>query len=164
VELHGWVVLIHILAAFAFVLGHGVSMVVLFRIRRETDTARIGAQLDLSLTSIYFALIALLVMLVTGIIAGFTGDLWGKAWIWLSLAILIVLTVYMGLRATSHFDAVRHAIGTRGAHDKKDGPVPDPAPSETLTALLASNRPMEIALVGGVGLAVIIYLMRAKPF
>jgi len=36
--------------------------------------------------------------------------------------------------------------------------------SFTLTALLASNRPMEIALVGGVGLAVIIYLMRAKPF
>ena len=163
-ELHGWVVLIHVLAAFAFVLGHGVSMVVLFRIRRETDPARIAAQLDVSLASLGLAFGALLLMLVSGIIAGFTGDLWGKAWIWLSLAILIVLTVYMSWRATGYLDAVRHAIGTRGMHDKKDAPIPDAGPPEALTALLASNRPLEIAVVGGVGLAIIIYLMRAQPF
>jgi hypothetical protein len=164
VDLHGWVVLVHIVAAFAFVLGHGVSMVVLFRIRHETDPARIGAQLDLSLSSMYLGFAALLVMLVSGIIAGFTGDLWGRGWIWASLGLLVAVTVYMGWRATGYFDALRHAIGTRGMHDKKGVEAPDAATSEDLSTLLTSSRPMEIAAVGGIGLLLIIYLMRVQPF
>ena len=43
-----WIVFIHIVAAFGFVLSHGVSAFVAFRIRAERDPARIGALLDLS--------------------------------------------------------------------------------------------------------------------
>ena len=163
-DLHGWVVLVHIVAAFVFVLAHGVSMVVMFRIRGETDPARIGAQLDVSLSSIYLAFVALLLMLVSGIVAGFTGDLWGRGWIWASLGLLVALTAYMGWRATGYFDAVRHAIGTRGMHDRKGVEAPAAATSDELAGLLASNRPMEIAAVGGIGLLLIIYLMHAQPF
>jgi hypothetical protein len=164
VDIHGWVVLVHIVAAFVFVLGHGVSMVVMFRIRGESDPARIGAQLDLSLSSIYLAMIALLVMLLSGIIAGFTGDLWGRGWLWASLGLLVAMFVYMSLRATGYFDALRHAIGTVGMHDKKGADAPAAASPDDLAALLASSRPLEIAVVGGIGLVLIIYLMRVQPF
>ncbi len=163
-DLHGWVVLVHIVAAFVFVLAHGVSMVVMFRIRGETDPARIGAQLDVSLSSLYLAFVALLLMLVSGIVAGFTGGLWERGWIWASLGLLVALTVYMGWRAAGYFDAVRHAIGTRGMHDRKGVEAPAAATSDELAGLLASSRPMEIAAVGGIGLLLIIYLMRAQPF
>ena len=162
--LHDWVVLVHLLSSFAFVLGHGASVVVLFRIRRETDPLRIGAQLDVSLSSLGLAFGGLLVLLVSGIVAGFTGGFWGRAWIWVSLGLLVVMAVHMGLRATGYTDAIRHAIGTRGMHDRKDAAIPPAASPAELAALLASPRPLEIALVGGIGLALIVYLMHAQPF
>ena len=42
----GWIVFIHVLGAFVFAAGHGVSMFVAFQVRRETDRARMAALLD----------------------------------------------------------------------------------------------------------------------
>ena len=158
-----WLVFGHILGAFTFVLAHGVSMFVAFRVRRERDPAVVSALLDLSKLAVTIAALAIIFLLVTGIAAGFVGNYWGQRWIWASLAILILLWAYMSFRGTRHHDDVRHAVGSVGVYDKKgtEPPLADPAAA---AALLASSRAVELATVGGIGLIAILYLMVFKPF
>ena len=158
-----WLVFAHILGAFTFVLAHGVSIFVALRVRSERDPARITALLDLSKSAVAIAAIAVAFLLLTGIAAGFVGDYWGQRWIWASLAILVLLWGYMSFRGTMYHDAVRHAVGSIGVYDHKatEAPPPDPA---ALAALQASSRAVELAVVGGIGLVAILWLMVLKPF
>ena len=158
-----WLVFAHVLGAFTFVLAHGVSIFVAFRLRSERDHVRVGALLDLSRSAVTVAAIAVAFLLATGIIAGFAGDWWGQKWIWTSIAILVLLWAYMSFRGTRFLDALRHAVGSVGIYDKK-GTEPPPADPAAAAALLASSRAVELAAVGGIGLVLILYLMVFKPF
>ena len=161
---HPWILLLHVVGAFIFILGHGVSVVVAFRIRSERDPARIGALLDLSRYSLIPAWIGLLTVVISGVIATFAENLWGKGWVWATIGILVAVLAYMSLRAVRFFDDVRHMLGMKGYYDKKDAPIPDPGTPEELDALLQSRRPVEIAAVGGGALVIIIWLMIVQPF
>ena len=158
-----WLVFAHILGAFTFVLAHGVSMFVAFRVRRERDPAVVAALLDLSKLAVTIAALAIIFLLVTGIAAGFVGNYWGQRWIWASLAILILLWAYMSFRGTMYHDAVRRAVGSIGIYDHK-ATEPPPADPAAAAALLASSRAVELAIVGGIGLIAILFLMVFKPF
>jgi hypothetical protein len=158
-----WLVFAHILGAFTFVLAHGVSVFVALRVRNERDQSRVAALLDLSKSAVTIAAFAVIFLLVTGIIAGFVGDWWGQRWIWASIGILILLWAYMSFRGTMYHDAVRHAVGSVGVYDKK-GTEPPAADPTAAAALLASSRALELAMVGGIGLVAILYLMVFKPF
>jgi len=154
---------LHVSAAFAFVLAHGVSVFVSLRLRDERDPARLGALLDLSLFAVRIATLMLILVTLTGILATFVGGLWGHPWIWASLGILVVLWAWMSIRGVRYFDQVRHALGKRGAYDRKKDSDPTPNPGQ-LETLLASSRPVELTAVGLIGLAAIVWLMIAKPF
>ena len=158
-----WLVFAHILGAFTFVLAHGVSILVALSIRSERQLDRVATLLDLSKLAVMVAVFALIFLLLTGIAAAFVGDYWGRRWVWASLAILVVLWAYMSFRGTMYHDAVRRAAGSIGIYDHKvtEAPPADPA---ALDALLASPRAIELAVVGGVGLLAILYLMVFKPF
>ena len=154
---------IHVGFAFVFVLAHGVSVFVSLRVRAERDHERLGALLDLSLFAVRVASLSLLLVLVSGVLATFVGDYWDRGWIWASLIILVVLWAWMSVRGVLYFDAIRHALGKRGAYDGRSKPDPEPAPGR-LEGLLTSARPIELAAVGLIGLGGIIWLMFAKPF
>ena len=158
-----WLVFAHILGAFTFVLAHGVSILVALSIRSERQLDRVATLLDLSKLAVMVAVFALIFLLLTGIAAAFVGDYWGRRWVWVSLAILVVLWGYMGFRGTMYHDAVRRAVGRIGIYDHKVTETP-PADLAALDALLASPRAIELAVVGGVGLLAILYLMVFKPF
>jgi hypothetical protein len=158
-----WLVFAHILGAFTFVLAHGVSMFVALRIRGERDQARVAALLDMSKSAVAIAAFAVLFLLITGVAAGFVGDWWGERWIWISLAVLVLLWGYMSFRGTRFLDDIRHAVGSAGLYDKK-GTEPPPADPAAAATLRASARALELATVGGIGLVAILYLMVFKPF
>lgn len=158
-----WLVFAHILGAFTFVLAHGVSVFVAFRVRGEREPARIAALLDLSKSAVAIAAFAVIFLLITGVAAGFVGNWWGQRWIWTAIAILVLLWGYMSFRGTRYLDEVRHAVGSVGVYDKKDTELPPPDPAAA-TTLLASARAIELATVGGIGLVAILYLMAFKPF
>ena len=84
----GWIIFIHVLAAFVFVAGHGVSIFVAFQVRRETDRARMAALLDISQLSVLVATIAVIVLFLAGILAGIVLNSWSRTWIWVSLVLL----------------------------------------------------------------------------
>jgi len=149
--------------AFGFVLAHGVSAFAAFAIRREREPARVGALLDLSSGSLSGVYLSLLVLLAAGIAAAFMHGLWGRAWIWISLAILIGLLAAMYPLGSGHYAAVRRAVGQKAYGDPKDAPPPAPLPADELARLLASSRPFLLAALGGGALIVLLALMVLRP-
>jgi len=164
VDFYPWIVLIHVVAILIFILGHGVSAFVMFRVRAEPDRARLAALLDLSASTLLIAFIALLVSLVAGIVAGIMGGWWGRLWIWVSLVLLIAVGGLMTPMAGTPMNNVRHALGLRGSGDKKDAPEPEPVSDAELSAARAALRPELVAAIGVGGIVVITWLMEAKPF
>ena len=161
--MYGIVVLLHVLGAFAFVMAHGVSMVIAFQLRGERDRVRQAHLLELSGLSVGLMYVGLGVLLVAGIVAGFMGSFWGRAWIWAALVILVVVIAVMYAVATPFYGRMRAAAGVPGTEQLAGRLKPPPAP-EDLDRLATSNRPIWLAATGGIGLAAIIWLMLAKPY
>jgi len=164
VDWQPWIVLVHVAAGFGFVLAHGTSVLVAFRLRSEREPARVTALLDLSAGSLGMTYVALLVLLAAGILAAFIGNDWGQGWIWLSLGLLVVIVISMYPLGSQHYAKVRHAFGQKAFQDKADAPVPAPASAAEQAALLDSAQPWILAAIGGGGLLVILWLMVVQPF
>jgi hypothetical protein len=158
-----WIVFIHVLAAFVFAAGHGVSVLVAFRIRRETDRARLAALLDVSQLSVGVATIALIVVLLAGILAGIVLGSWSKIWIWVSLVLLVAIGVAMTPLGIGYFNQIRVALGLRTRDFKEGQPDPVPVSDETLASILDSRRPEQLLAIGGLGFLAILWLMMFRP-
>jgi hypothetical protein len=160
----GWIVFLHVAGTFMFVAGHGVSMFVAFQIRKERDRARLTALLDLSGKSLAIAGIGLVVLFLSGILAGIMLGSFGQWWIWISLTLLVVITGVMTPVGGMYFNRVRLALGQRIARMKPTDPDPVPASDAELAALLTSRAPETLLYVGGGGFLVILWLMMLRPF
>jgi hypothetical protein len=159
-----WLVFAHVLGAFLFVLAHGVSVFVAFRVRRERDPARIAALLDLSGASLALAFVGLLLLLVAGIVTGIVKGSFGQAWIWLSIAVLVVVSGAMTPLGSGYYGRLRSAAARQtGAAGSVDPDPPTAAPGD-LEALLDTRRPETLALVGGGGFLIVLWLMMFRPF
>ena len=161
--MYGIVVLLHVMGAFAFVMAHGVSMLIAFQLRGERDRVRQAHLLELSGLSVGLMYIGLGVLLVAGILAGFMGGFWGRGWIWVALATLVVVIAVMYAVATPFYGRMRAAAGVPGSEQLAARIKPPPTPAD-LDALATSSRPLVLAAVGGIGLVLIVWLMLSKPF
>ncbi len=162
-QLYPWIVFLHVLGAFGFVLGHGASAMAAFGLRRERSPERIAALLDQSSRSLGMTYASLLLLLLAGIAAGFAGGFWSRGWIWAAIGVLILVVAAMYAMATPYYKRLRTAVGiqSRGSTEVAS---PEPMPSQYLAELLSSSVPIQLAAIGGIGLAVIIWLMIFKPF
>ena len=158
------VLFIHIFFGFLYMLSHGASATVAYRLRQESGLERVRVLLDLSSSSFTLMYLALLAMLLGGIALGFLGRFWSSGWIWASLVLLVVVLVSMSLMASRHFHRIRKAAGLPYLDGTKEHPPVDPASPEELRQLLQSGRPHLITLIGIGGWAVILWLMIFKPF
>jgi hypothetical protein len=111
--MYPWLVYLHILALFAFLLAHGASSGASFALRREQNLERIRALLELSGNSYALMYVSLLVLLISGIIAGVIGRWWNQIWIWASLVLLILLIGAMTGLGSTIYGAARKAAGLR---------------------------------------------------
>ena len=160
-----WIKYLHVLSVLAFLIAHGATAAVMFKVPGERNPDRIMALLDLSPAVGGLMAIALLLILITGIVSGFMGNWWGRGWIWVALVLLIVITMVMSFMGRLYFDRVRHAIGVATAEEqKKKIEAPPALPPDQLAAVINSGRPMVLAVIGLGGLAVITWLMMFKPF
>jgi hypothetical protein len=164
IDWYPWVVVAHVVAAFTFTLAHGVSAFVAFRLRQERRPDHVATLIGLSSASLSVMYPALGILLIAGVIAGFMGGWWGSAWIWISIVVLLAVATAMFLVGTRYYIAVRHAVGVSAPQDGRDAPPPPIASPQELDALLTSTRPQVLALIGGIGLALLIWLMEVKPF
>ena len=162
--MYPWLVFLHVLGAFAFVMAHGASANVAFRLRHESSRERIAALLDLSNTYLNAMYAGLLLLLIGGVVAGFAGNWWGQGWIWLSLAILVAQAIAMYAMGTQRFGTLRKAAGLPYFANMRPQPPAASAGDEELAALARAFNPIPVAAVGFGGLALILWLMMFKPF
>ena len=158
------IVFLHVLGAFMFVAGHGVSMFAVFQVRREKDRGKLAALLDLSGSSLGVAGIGLLILFVSGILAGIVANSWARLWIWVALVLFIVIALVMTPVGGTYLRNLRVAIGQRPRNAKPGDPDPVPVSDAELATLQAGNRPELLLLLGAGGFVVILWLMMFKPF
>ena len=163
-EFYPWLVLVHIVSAFVFILAHGVSVFVVFRVRVEKDRARLTALLDLSSSSLNLMFAGLGVSALSGIVAAVVGGHFSQLWPWASIGILVVVVLAMTPLAAIPLNAVRRALGQPNSGDRKKGIVPETQSDGEIAVLRARLRPELTAAIGLAGLVVLVWLMQTKPF
>src|SRR5215510_14667133 len=106
-----WLIFLHVLSAITFFLAHGTSAAMAFQLRKETDFARIRALLDLSRSTLIFMGVSLLVMGLTGLILPFLIHIWNRVYIWLSIALMLFVVVYMLISNENRYNKLRRLVG-----------------------------------------------------
>lgn len=159
-----WVVIAHVVFVILSFGAHGVSAFAMFRVKRETDRARIGAVLDLSTTALVAAGIGLILAVVLGIVAAAMAGYFGRLWPWVSIAVVVVAWIAMTPMAANPMTGVRRALGLPSRLDKKGEGPPPPGTDDELAAAQAKLQPHAVAGLGIVAIVVLVWLMEAKPF
>jgi MFS family permease len=160
---------VHVLGAIVFLAAHVVSMYVAFRLKPLRDKAQARRLLNLSLRAVIVAYIALLVVLVSGIMAGIAGQWFtsGRWWVWVALVLLIVVAGVMFPIASKPLMRVRWTVGAKinMKPDRIEKEYGAAAPTDAdFTAALAAWNPWVPLAIGVTGLIVLLWLMLAKPF
>ncbi len=160
-----WIVFVHVGAALVFMLAHGASTSVAFRLRRERDVARLGALLDLSGASYWAMSLSFVAILATGITLGLMAEWWRTAWFWTSLVLFFAITFVMTPLMAVPYNKVRVALGLDLPMGRKwKGPAEELPKPKDVEGLLGSTRPVAVAAVGVIGILIILWLMMLKPF
>jgi len=151
-----WWLLMHHVGITAFLVAHGVSVFVLFRLRRERDRDRIRELLQFSGTTVLPMYISLAILIAGG--AGLATKLgfWEFKWIRISLGLLIGEILFMGALARPYYRKIKESLLVRPSG------VPRVA-DEDLAARLMAPQPIIIATAGFGGLLAILSLMVFKP-
>jgi hypothetical protein len=163
-DFYPWVVLIHVLAAFAFAAAHGVSAFAAFAMRASKEPAAVRTLLTVSGMSLGLFYISLLVILVAGITAAIMHGWFGSGWPWAAIGVVVVVIIAMYAMASRYYAGVRSAVGMPSMNDKKGEPPPAPVSQEELARILDTRRPEALAAIGIVGFATLVWLMEFKPF
>jgi uncharacterized membrane protein len=137
-----------------FAVAHGVSMAAAFRVRSLAgEPGLVATHLHTSKLATGGVYIGLVLLGVGGLGAAWSAGLLLAPWVVASYAVLAVTLVVMWAVATPYYIRLRELAGADGA----------PADGEALADALRSRRPEVLALVGGVGLLVLTWLMVLKP-
>jgi hypothetical protein len=170
---HAWIVFVHVLGVFLFLLAHGVSAAVLLRLRAERDPAAVRTLVDLSSRTFLVMGIGAAIWFIAGILAGFSGNYWtsGTLWIWASLLVVVIVGGVMTPLGRSYLDRVRSVLGIepRGRADQPTAgragpPTAGEVDPQALEAAIMSGRPLLLAAIGLGGLVILTWLMMFKPF
>lgn len=162
--MYSWLVFLHVLGVMSFMLAHGGTTVMTFQIQKERNLDRMRALLDMSGYSWPGFALSFLLLFVSGIIAGFMGRWWSQGWIWVSLAILIGMSIYMGWSSRAHYHKLRKVLGMPYFEGRGDQPAIEPASEEEILAVQAKLKPVPLAVLGFGATLVILWLMMFKPF
>jgi hypothetical protein len=152
-----WWKFLHVAGVIAFVMFHGVSMMVALQLRTERDRGRIATMTQLSGSSLRGMYVALLWLIVFGVVAGIQGEWWNDGWFWISVGLLVVAIAEMSAVGRPYYERVKEAIEVRpsGVPRRSD---------EELDEILRSPIGLWNTVFGIAVLAAIAWLMIFKPF
>lgn len=159
-----WLVFLHTLSALAFFLAHGTSVAMAFKIRSETDFARIRAMLDLSASTVGVMFIAFLAMGLTGLVMPFILKLWNRGWIWLSIVLMVAVFLHMVFMNDRRYKHLRRMVGLPYMIGGKHFEAEPPASQAEVEAHLKTMKVTDLVIVGLVIPTIVLWLMVFKPF
>lgn len=153
--MYPWFVALHVVGVVLFLVTHGVSMWVAFRIRHETSREVLAALLGMSARSSQVMYLGLAVLGAAGLAAAASVGWLGASWVVASYAVLLAVLLLMFVIASPYYSRLRD--GLEGS--EKVARLDD----EALRAQLRTRRPEVLALVGGSGLVILVWLMAVRP-
>lgn len=159
-----WLVFLHVLSALTFFLAHGPSAAMAFKVRKETDLARIRAMLDLSESTIEIMFLSFLGLLFTGVALSFLLRIWNKGWVWTSLLLMIFVFIWMVWMNERAYKTLRKLVGLPYRQGSKEYQAEVPASAEEVAAQLKKLSVKGLVIVGYVIPSIVLWLMIFKPF
>lgn len=159
-----WLIFVHVLAALTFFMAHGASAAMAFKVRNETEFARLRAMLDLSWSTGIAMGVSFLVMGLTGIILPFLIRIWNRGYIWASIVLMLFVFIYMGVFNETHYKELRRLVGLPYMKGSKQLPAEPPSSPDEVAALLKKTSMTGLVVVGYVIPVIVLWLMIFKPF
>ena len=160
--MYNWFLFAHIASVVGFLLGHGTSAAMAFRLRSErtTDGIRSLTELSKQTTNVMYGFI--LLILITGLSLGAQGGWFGRGWMWTALVVLI-LTIGVMSFLGRRYNAVRAAVGLPARAGRRTTTAAPGSPEEIRRAVDATPAGVMTA-VGVIALGLLLWLMILKPF
>ena len=159
-----WLIFLHVLAALTFYMAHGASATMAFKVRKETDFARIRAMLDLSNSTMIMMFLSFVVMGLTGLILPFMIHIWNRGYIWVSIVLMLFVLIYMAIFNETSYKELRRLVGLPYRKGSKELPAEPPSSPEEVAALLKKTSVTGLVVIGHVIPAIVLWLMVFKPF
>jgi len=119
-----------------------------FKVRQETDFARIRAMLDLSDSTIEIMFISFLSMGLTGMALPFFVHIWNKAWVWISIVLMIFVFTWMVWMNERTYKVLRKLVGLPYRRGSKEYPAEAPSSPDDVAALLKKTNVTSLIVVG----------------
>ena len=163
-DFYPWVVIAHVFFVIIAFGAHGTSAFAMFQARREGDRARLAAVLDLSQASLGLAGVALILAVLLGIAAAIIGGHFSRLWPWAAIAVVVVTYGVMTPLGANPMSDLRKSLGLPGRGDRPGQPLSAPGSTADVEAAQARLRPDLLSVIGIVAVAVLVWLMEAKPF
>jgi hypothetical protein len=153
--MYNWVVYLHVIVIFVFLIQHAVEIFVSFKLREQKEPEGIFATYEFMLPNNTRNLrITYLLIMLTGMAAGFIATWWKQGWIWTALGVMMVIWIVMSRLGPNYLTAVDE-ITNVALKNKDDGSAIDRFRSD-----LKARREPEImittSLIGGL---IILWLM-----
>ena len=156
-EFYLWFVFAHLAGLVLFAISHGASAFMAFRLRSAPDVPTAQAILKMGQLSITPMYIGLLLLIIGGLGAAASGDLFGRPWVIASIVVFIAVLLVMWIVASPYYMRLRKSL---------EEPAADGAATVTwddLKGQLDTRRPEILLSVGTAGLLLLVWLMVIKP-
>jgi len=159
--MYNWLVFLHVFFAFTFMLAHGVHAAAMLAFRTEKDPERALTFFNI-VPELHMVRILMVLLGLPGLIAAFITPWWRQGWVWVSVVVFFMISVVMYKYGAGYFNLIQGAA-ERLIEARKMNIDVDSALKEFEEARTA-RHPMTVSIVGILGLAIILWLMRFKPF
>jgi hypothetical protein len=155
-----WVVYLHIVAIFIFLIQHAAEIWVSFKLREQKEPEGIFATYAfMPNNNVRNLRITYSLIIITGITAGFITPWWRQGWMWTALGVMIVIWIVMKRVSSSYLYAV-DAIAEHALKNSGDASAIDKFRSD----LKARREPEILSAFSLLGGLIILWLMMFKPF
>ena len=159
--MYNWLVFLHVLFAFLFMLAHGVHAAAMLKFRGEGDPERSLTFFNIVPEVKQIRVLTLLLGLPAfGAVA--VAGWWSRGWVWASAGVFALISFVMYHYGAGYFGMMQDAA-MRFIEARKTNTDVSAATKEFDEARMAPH-PIVVSVVGIAGLAVILWLMRFKPF
>ena len=159
--MYNWLVFLHVLFALLFMLAHGPHVIAMLNFRGEPDPERSLSFFNI-VPNIKYVRYLYAAMGGFGFAAAFIAGWLNKGWIWTSAAVFLMVTYVMYKYGAGYygiiFDASNRLIEAKKTNENL------PAAQKEYDEARNAPHAMIVSVVGIVGLAVILWLMRFNPF
>jgi hypothetical protein len=159
--MYNWLVFLHIFFAFLFMLTHGAHAAAMLKFRGEPDPER-SLTFFSNVPDIRYVRYLTVAMGLFGFAPAFMTVWWRQWWVWLSALVFLIVSWVMYQYGAGYYGMISNAA--RRLIEARKTNVDLSAAQKEFDEVRNAPNAMIVSTVGIVGLAILLWLMRFKPF